>query len=93
MTLKISWQGFFSYHAIQWLIESSWKCKDRQQAKEWLENLLSQRRILPLDESETKFIKFGTYFYYFNDNYDNEDEDIDLENVAERWITHLNFEN
>ena len=43
-----------------------------------------QRRILPLDENETKFIKFGTYFYYFNENFDNEDEDIDLENVAER---------
>ena len=33
--------GFFSYHAVTWLIQL-WKCKDRNQARCWLDQLLSR---------------------------------------------------
>lgn len=70
--------GFFSYHAVQWLIEK-WKCKDRNQARDWLENLLQQNRIraLQMKQNDQKVIKFGTYFYYFYDNLESNSEDED----------------
>jgi hypothetical protein len=65
--------GFFSYHAISWLI-TQWKCRDRIQAKDWLFHLFENNKIKGLD-SDDKTIKFGTYFYYFYDAPEMDDED------------------
>ena len=65
--------GFFSLHAVQWLI-SHWGCTDKAQAKEWLSHLLNTRRILAKDDNES-CIRVGFYFYHINDNL-NEDDDL-----------------
>lgn len=67
--------GFFSLHAVRWLI-SNWGCADKVQAKEWLSHLLNTRRILAKDDNES-CVRIGFYFYHINENLNDDDDLLD----------------